>query len=89
MNEEQAKKAREFLHAMHDEYIVARSKFEPLHSSHEGFAVMLEEVDEVWEAIKSKGVPYSHLYDECVQVATMAMALAIECENTQHGHTTV
>ena len=35
------------------EYRKAREKHSPMKSAHEGYAVLLEEVDEMWDAIKS------------------------------------
>jgi hypothetical protein len=35
----------------------ARNKFQPMHSMHEGYAVLLEEVEELWDWIKQKQMP--------------------------------
>lgn len=40
--------SREIFEEMAD----ASSKFPPFNSGHEGFAVLKEEVDELWEAVK-------------------------------------
>jgi len=37
-----------------DELRYARTTHAPLNSAHEGYAVILEEVDELWQEIKSK-----------------------------------
>lgn len=58
-----------------DELAWARKTFPPFHSAHEGFAVLLEEVDElkaeVWKhpARRSPGA----MRREAVQVAAMAL----------------
>lgn len=44
----------------------------PQWGRHEFYGVMLEEVDEVWEAVKHD-LPQSHLEDEMVQVAAMCV----------------
>lgn len=50
------------------------------HSPHEGYAVLLEEVDELWAEITPK--PHlrdrKKIYKEAVQVAAMAARIAIE-----------
>ena len=48
-------------------------KFKPFNSSHEGFAVLKEEVDELWDAIKSNDL--SAAQKEAIQVAAMALPL--------------
>ncbi len=40
-------------------------------SPHEGYAVILEELDEMWEAIKKKDI--SHSRKEAIQVAATAV----------------
>jgi NTP pyrophosphatase (non-canonical NTP hydrolase) len=49
----------------------ARDKFGSFQSTHEGYAVILEELDELWEAIR-KGGP-AQRSDEAAQVAAMAV----------------
>lgn len=39
------------------EYESASSRYPPFHSTHEGFAVLKEEVDELWDMVKrNKGI---------------------------------
>lgn len=47
---------------------------QPMHSTMEGFAILKEEVDELWEAVK-KGHPHStpEVRAEAIQVAAMAI----------------
>lgn len=42
-------------------------------SYHEGYAVLLEEVDELWEEIKRQKVDCVNVRKEAVQVAAMAL----------------
>lgn len=53
----------------------AYSKFpEKQASRHEGYAVLLEEVDELWDSIK-QNQPKSIVREEAIQVAAMAIRL--------------
>lgn len=67
------------------ELLHAREKFPPMQSAHEGYAILLEEVDELWEEVKgNKGDPSLYrqsMRKEAVQVAAMALAFILEvCE---------
>jgi len=57
----------------------ARSKHAPLHSLHEGYAVLLEEVDELWERVKMQNTNHegdTPTYRELVQIGAMAQRIA-------------
>lgn len=61
------------------EYQKARSKYPPFHSTHEGWAVIREEVDELWEMVKAnKGLVIKDenqaMIRECIQITAMAYA---------------
>ena len=61
------------------EYKRARGKYPPFHSTHEGIAVIQEEVDELWEMVKkNKGITIRdgnpRMVKECIQIAAMAYA---------------
>lgn len=58
------------------EYRRARGKFPPMRGAHEGYAVILEELDEMWDAIKANDIP--HARREALQVAAMALAFLLE-----------
>ncbi len=49
----------------------ARRKFAPFNSSHEGYAVIAEELDELWDDVKANNI--EHSIDEAVQVGAMAL----------------
>ena len=56
---------------------MARAKFLMFHNSHEGYAVIKEEVDELWDAIKTN----QRLPDqrrEAIQVAAMALRFCLD-----------
>ncbi len=71
----------------HKELLRARSLSPVMHSAHEGYAVLLEEVDElkahVW--MNQKRRDYAAMRKEAIQVAAMALAFAVEVcdENSQ------
>jgi len=59
-----------------DEFEKASLKFPAFASEHEGYAILLEEVDELWEAIKlnqKKPERHNQCRKECIQVAAMAL----------------
>lgn len=56
----------------------AQSKHPPLKSAHEGYAVILEELDEVWAHVKTKQPDYRAMRRELIQVAAMAQRMAEE-----------
>jgi NTP pyrophosphatase (non-canonical NTP hydrolase) len=58
------------------EYRRARQKFAPMRGPHEGYAVILEELDEAWDAIKANDI--AHARKEILQVAAMALAFLLE-----------
>lgn len=62
-------------------------KFKPMHSLHEGFAVLLEEVDElkVWVWKNQKKRDYSEVRKEAMQVAAMALCIMVECTEENEG----
>jgi len=57
------------------EYESASSKYPKFHSTHEGYAVIKEEVDELWDMVKASKEINGHLEmeKECIQIAAMAI----------------
>ena len=53
----------------------ARKKHAPMNSIHEGYAVLLEEVDELWDEIKKQDPEPSFVRKEAVHVASMAIRM--------------
>jgi len=60
------------LAAVRREYLRAIEKFPPFNSGHEGFAVIQEEVDELWDDVKSNA-PRELAKKEAIQIAAMAV----------------
>jgi len=64
-----------------DEMNKAISQFPAFHSLHEGYAMMLEEVDELWEHVKTnqKRRDKEAIKKECIQIAAMALRIILDC----------
>lgn len=70
-------------------YQKARLKYQPIRSPHEGYAILMEEVDELWEVVKASHIGAAFDYSansqamrkEALHVAAMALAFLVEvCE---------
>lgn len=61
----------------------AQSKYPAFHSSHEGYATILEELDELWDEIRNKPDKRSimKMRKEAIQVAAMALRFIIDICN--------
>ncbi len=59
----------------------ANGKFPLFNSSHEGYAVILEELDELWDEIKNNKHPMSSVNQKkkAIQVAAMAIKFLVSC----------
>ena len=57
----------------------AISLFPPFRSEHEGYAIILEKLDELWDEVKKKKPRDKHLMrKEAIQVAAMATRFLID-----------
>lgn len=56
----------------------AKMQFHDFHSFYEGYALILEELDELWEEIKKKKVDQSKLKKEAIQVAATTIRFIID-----------
>lgn len=65
----------------------AMSKYPAMNSAHEGYGVLLEEVDELWEIVKvkQKNRDIVNMRKEAIQVAAMAIRFAIDICNEERG----
>jgi len=63
------------LNQIWDEFERANTLYPKFNSTHEGYAVILEELDELWELVKrNKGVKGNdNMRKECIQIAAMAV----------------
>jgi hypothetical protein len=63
-----------------DEFHRASARYSPFHSAHEGYAVLKEEMDELWDEIKKDQSPFE-MKQEAIQVAAMAVRFIYDiCE---------
>lgn len=62
------------------EFNRATELFGPFHSAHEGYAILLEEMDELWDEVKKHRSPenYQRMMDEAVQVGAMALRFIVD-----------
>lgn len=65
------------------ELISATERFAPFHSAHEGYAVILEELDEMWDEVKANSTKRAR--EEVVQVAAMATRFLIDVQPKAGG----
>jgi len=67
-----------FTKLVEDELLRARKNHGPQTSYHEGYAILLEEVDELWDEVRKKGSNRNHndTLMELVQIATCAQKMA-------------
>lgn len=74
--------------AVYDECLRATEKYGALHGPHEGYAVILEEVDELWDEIKAwkQGGSVRKMREEALQVAAMAMRFLVDIESSESAH---
>src|SRR5271168_4619720 len=61
--------------------------FPPFNSAHEGFAVLKEEVDELWDQvkIKQKNRDLDKMKSEAIQVAAMALRFIVDVCDERAG----
>lgn len=73
-------KLNRILVTIEKEFEFAASKFGMFHSTHEGYAILKEEVDECWDRIKQNS---NLCFEEAVQVAAMAIRFIYDLADDQ------
>lgn len=65
----------------------ATQKWPAMNSAHEGYGVLMEEVDELWDEIKikQKNRDLEKMRKEAIQVAAMAIRFAHDVCNEERG----
>lgn len=68
------------LEAIRQEVVKATAKYPPMNSAHEAWAVLFEEVDELWEEVRAKQGErdLDAMRTECIQVAAMAVRFILD-----------
>ena len=61
------------LQEIRDELTRARAQHGPMRGAHEGYAVILEELDELWDEVRSRNHNKRRMRLEAIQVAAMAI----------------
>ena len=74
-------KAEAMMKEVFAEYKQAKKLFGDFNNSHEGYAVILEELDELWEAIKSKDKTLDDQRKEAIQVTAMGLRFLVDLCN--------
>jgi GH15 family glucan-1,4-alpha-glucosidase len=64
--------------AIEEVYRARKIHPERFNSLHEGYAILLEEVNELWDEVRKKESDPAHLRHEAVQVAAMALRFISE-----------
>ena len=69
------------------EVLRAKAKWPPFNSAHEGFAILQEEVEELWTHVKTnqRQRDLEEMRKEAVQVAAMAVRFASEVCSEERG----
>ena len=73
---------QEILEDIKEEFEVASKKWKGFNSLHEAYAIVLEEVNELWEEVKASQKNSSRIKfarEEAIQVATMVIRLIFDC----------
>ena len=86
MNELKLNKA---VSELYDELERALKSYPPFNTQHEGYAVIKEELDELWEEIRKKPTVRSkkRMREEAIQVAAMGIRFALDiCEEENETH---
>lgn len=63
---------------MREELRKAVERYPPFNSTHEGYAIILEEVDELWDEVKAN--QQRRAIDEALHVAAMAVRFVVDIE---------
>lgn len=71
---------QEFINELLNRLNFAESKYDPINTLHQGYAIILEEVDELWDYVRLKHTvrPVDKVLNELVDIAAMAMRTAVD-----------
>lgn len=68
------------------EAVKGEEEFGEFNTPHEGYSVILEELDELWEVIKDKNGTPEQMRKEALQVAASAYRFACQADVWQWGN---
>lgn len=68
----------ELIDDLREELIRASRKHRPMASPHEGYAVILEELDELWEHVRADTGHSEDARKEALQIAAMGLRYALD-----------
>ena len=63
------------------EVLKAAIKHKPMNSAHEGYAVLFEEVDELWDHVKADTGYSDEAFTEATQIAAMGVRYQLDLGN--------
>jgi len=82
MRQEREMRRKIAMDKVYHEYLLAMSSNPPFNTAHEGWAVIKEEMDELWDLVKSNKKPHGRatldMETEATQVAAMAVRFLID-----------
>ena len=78
MNKTEEQRLDDIFAEVKEELKRATRKFGPFNSPHEGYAIIKEEVEELWDDIKANN--YENQRAESIQVAAMALRFIFDLE---------
>ena len=78
LGDDEKRSARFALSQIWAEYERARAKHPPMSGPHAGWAILFEEVDELWDEVKAHVQNKQRMGDEAMQVGAMALAFMVE-----------
>lgn len=81
LNERLPRSAFDVVNECSAELSRAMRKHGPMRGAHEGYAVILEELDELWDEIKRQKIDPEAMRKEAIQVAAMAMRFVADVCN--------
>lgn len=58
----------------------------PMHGPHEGYAVLLEEVDELWDEVRKRHPDPAAMRKEAIQIAAMALRFVYDVCDREDVH---
>ena len=68
------------LASVREEVLAAAIKHKPMNSAHEGYAVLFEEVDELWDHVKADTGYTAEAMDEARQISAMGVRYILDLE---------